>query len=156
MTNINNVNLTSNSLSFLNSLSNTEYPTLVTYREHLSKYTPLKTLSELTVLDICAHNAKSRQEMVNYLETTWLIRSSIFSLLEFESRPTESQDLEDLENYISDLKDSALSNAQRIEKLIQNAIKKHGRKISDFDASLNLINICLKLSAMNIQKMREA
>jgi len=155
MSNIKNDNLQNNKLEFLNSLTADNYPATVLFREHLKVHSPLKTISELIDLDIWVHNLKTKKEIVDASGTTWMCRSAIILLLEFQNKSKENQDLNHLELSLSSLRDEALSNAQTIEQLIMASVK-DGNDISNYNASLSLIKLCLKLSEMNIQKLQQA
>lgn len=155
MSKIENANLTNNNLQFLLYLQREKYPVATLFKEHLREHHALKNLSELHLLEVVIHRLKTKQALTEYITTTWLLRSCILMLLEYPLKSEEKQDLDHLEMCLSHLADDALSNATRLDKLINDAVI-DGQPIDEFSASLDLVKLCLKLREINIQKMKRA
>jgi len=152
MSKITNVILESNNLDFLNSITKDKYPTAVLFREHFKKHSAIESLSELLELETIIHGFKVTKSIRDYSTTTWLLRSSILMILEYSSKAEDDRDIIHLENCISAIGEDALSNAQRIERLVYELREDQKAKIEEYTISLSLVNICLDLRQINLKK----
>ncbi len=139
---------------FLNLITEDKYPTVVLLREHFKKYSPLLTLTQLLYLDTFIRELETKEEINQSVITSCTYRTTIFTFISYENLIANQVDLNRLESSASKLKEDPLLNASQLEKLIKLALS-NGTPVDKVQAPLSLIDISLKLSESNIQKLRE-